>query len=34
MAICAQYAASQRRPLAKPGAVAASATEHDDVKTV
>ena len=34
MAICARSAASRRRALAKLGAVAASATEHDDVKTV
>jgi hypothetical protein len=34
MAICARSAASRRRVLAKLGAVAASATEHDDVKTV
>ena len=34
MAICARSAASLRRALAKLGAVAASATEHDDVKTV
>ena len=31
MAICARSAASRRRALAKLGAVAASATEHDDV---
>jgi len=34
MAICARSAASRRRALAKLGAVAASATEHDDVKTI
>ena len=34
MAICARSAASRRRALAKLGAAAASATEHDDVKTV
>ena len=34
MAVCARSAASRRRALAKLGAVAASATEHDDVKTV
>ena len=32
--ICAGSAASRRRALAKLGAAAASATEHDDVKTV
>ena len=34
MAICARSAASRRRALAKLGAAAAAATEHDDVKTV
>ena len=34
VAICARSAASRRRALAKLGAAAASATEHDDVKTV
>ena len=34
VAVCAGSAASRRRALAKLGAVAASATEHDDVKTV
>jgi hypothetical protein len=34
MAICARSAASPRRALAKLGAAAASATEHDDVKIV
>ena len=32
--VCARSAASRRRALAKLGAAAASATEHDDVKTV
>ena len=32
--VCAGSAASRRRALAKLGAAAASATEHDDVKTV
>ena len=32
--VCAGSAASRRRVLAKLGAAAASATEHDDVKTV
>ena len=32
--VCAESAASRRRALAKLGAAAASATEHDDVKTV
>ena len=34
VAVCARSAASRRRALAKLGAAAASATEHDDVKTV
>ena len=34
VAVCARSAASQRRVLAMVGAAAASATEHDDVKTV
>ena len=34
MAVCARSAASWRRALSKLGAAAASATEHDDVKTV
>ena len=32
--VCAGSAASRRRALAKLGAAAAFATEHDDVKTV
>ena len=32
--VCARSAASWRRALSKLGAAAASATEHDDVKTV
>ena len=32
--VCAGSAASRRRPLPKLGTAAASATEHDDVKTV
>ena len=34
VAVCARSAASRRRALAKLGAAAAFATEHDDVKTV
>ena len=34
MAVCARSTASRRRALAKLGAAAASATEHDDVKLV
>ena len=34
VAVCARSAASWRRALSKLGAAAASATEHDDVKTV
>ena len=34
VAVCARSAVSRRRALAKLGAAAASATEHDDVKTV
>ena len=34
VAVCDRSAASRRRALAKLGAAAASATEHDNVKTV